>query len=56
MFLAPSSSEGPGSVDPSQDSENQYKSVAEFEASGAGELSVTCNEIVTVIEKNSSGK
>lgn len=51
------STEGPaGAGDPlSQDYENQYRSVAEFEASGTGELSVTYDEIVTVIEKNSSG-
>ena len=55
VFLAAAPAEGPGG-DSSRDNENHYRSVAEFEASGTGELSVTCGEVVTVIEKNSSGK
>jgi hypothetical protein len=34
----------------------QYRSVATFEAVGTGELCVVEGEIVTVIEKNTSGK
>ena len=39
-----------------QDNMEQYRSVAAFEAVGTGELSVVDGEIVTVIEKNTSGK
>lgn len=39
-----------------QDSIDQYRSIAEFEAVGMGELSVIEGEVVTVIEKNTSGK
>ena len=35
---------------------NQYRSIAEFEGAGNEELSVIEGEIVTVIEKNISGK
>ena len=39
-----------------QDNMDQYRSIAEFDAVGTGELSVVEGEIVTVIEKNTSGK
>ena len=39
-----------------QDSIDQYRSSAEFGAVGMGELSVIEGEVVTVIEKNTSGK
>jgi hypothetical protein len=38
------------------DNMEQYRSVATFEAVGTGELCVVEGEIVTVIEKNTSGK
>ena len=47
--------ESSASADMAQDNMNQYRSIAEFEAVGTGELSVVEGEIVTVIEKNSSG-
>ena len=39
-----------------QDNIDQYRSIAEFGAAGMGELSVIEGEVVTVIEKNTSGK
>lgn len=33
----------------------RYHSVAEFSASGKGEMSLRENEVVTVIEKNNTG-
>ncbi|CAB4004346.1 SH3 and PX domain-containing 2A isoform X7 [Paramuricea clavata] len=41
--------------DMGQDNMDQYRSIAEFDAVGTGELSVVEGEIVTVIEKNTSG-
>ena len=39
-----------------QDSMDQYRSIAAFDAVEMGELSVIDGEVVTVIEKNTSGK
>ena len=39
-----------------QDSMDQYRSIAAFDAVEMGELSVIDREVVTVIEKNTSGK